>query len=159
MKIISGGQTGVDRGALEAALDLGVPHGGWCPRGRKAEDGRIPDRFVLEETTSDKYPPRTAANVALGDGTLLLVYGLECLASSRGSKLTLKLCKKKPWWVADPRVEAHLERVLEWIEKWDQNPQRGRTSRVELSRNSRGIPEIRSCNYPADGTIRWRNYG
>ncbi len=62
-KIISGGQTGVDRGALDAAIALGMEHGGWCPQGRQAEDGRIPDCYRLEETDSPDYPVRTERNV------------------------------------------------------------------------------------------------
>jgi hypothetical protein len=50
MKIVSGGQTGVDRAALDWAIQRGIPHGGWCPRGRRAEDGRIPERYRLRET-------------------------------------------------------------------------------------------------------------
>lgn len=122
-KIISGGQTGVDRGALEAALAWGLPHGGHCPRGRRAEDGRIPDVFELVETESPHYPARTALNVANSDGTLLLVRGKEGFAKSRGTKLTLEFCErknnKKPWWAADPRVDAHVARVCEWIVKFD----------------------------------------
>lgn len=116
-KIISGGQTGVDRGALEAALELGLEHGGFCPRGRRSEDGRVPEKFQLEETTSDQYPPRTAMNVGAADGTLLLVHGKEGLARSRGTKLTLEILlkKKKPWWAANPRLEEHADRVAEWI--------------------------------------------
>ncbi len=54
-KIISGGQTGVDRGALDAAIALDFEHGGWCPLGRLAEDGQIPDRYRLDETDSPDY--------------------------------------------------------------------------------------------------------
>ena len=67
MKIISGGQTGVDRGALDAAIALGIPHGGWCPRGRRAEDGRIPDRYEVSETDSPEYAVRTNLVVDLDD--------------------------------------------------------------------------------------------
>ena len=71
-KIISGGQTGVDRGALDAAIKLGIPHGGWCPKGRKAEDGRIPDQYQLTEMATADYPSRTRRNIQEADGTLIL---------------------------------------------------------------------------------------
>jgi hypothetical protein len=124
-KIVSGGQTGVDRGALEAAIAWGLPHGGYCPRGRRAEDGVIPEIFELVETDSPHYPPRTAMNVGLGDTTLLLVRGKEGYARSRGTKLTLELCdrKKKKWWAADPRsgprIDAQVDRVCAWLVEFD----------------------------------------
>jgi len=62
-KIVSGGQTGVDRGALDTALDNGFPCGGWCPSGRLAEDGRIPDRYPVTELTGGSYRQRTLRNV------------------------------------------------------------------------------------------------
>ena len=71
-RIVSGGQTGVDRGALDAALAVGVAHGGWCPRGRRAEDGIIPDQYQLVETPSAEYTERTEQNVIEADGTLIL---------------------------------------------------------------------------------------
>jgi hypothetical protein len=74
-KIISGGQTGVDRAALDAAIELGIPHGGHCPRGRRAEDGRIPDRYQLTETDSAQYRVRTERNVLDADATLILCRG------------------------------------------------------------------------------------
>lgn len=74
-KIVSGGQTGVDRAALDAALAHGVAVGGWCPKGRRAEDGRIPDRYPLEETPSEAYEQRTAWNVRDSDGTLIVTDG------------------------------------------------------------------------------------
>lgn len=54
-KIISGGQTGADRGGLDAAIALGIPHGGWCPKGRRAEDGKVPKRYRLRETSGANY--------------------------------------------------------------------------------------------------------
>ncbi|HKL88962.1 MAG TPA: putative molybdenum carrier protein [Salinibacter sp.] len=74
-KIVSGGQTGVDRAALDAGLDHDLPVGGWCPNGRRAEDGSIPDRYPLKETPSDAYEQRTAWNVRDSDGTLIITGG------------------------------------------------------------------------------------
>lgn len=72
LKIISGGQTGVDRGALDAALDLGITCGGWCPEGRLAEDGVISRRYPVRELPGADYRQRTLANVLAADGTLLI---------------------------------------------------------------------------------------
>lgn len=83
-KIISGGQTGVDRGALDVALELGLPCGGWCPKGRLAEDGAIPARYPLAETPVAEYPQRTEWNVRDADATLILRGG----GSDRGTSLT-----------------------------------------------------------------------
>src|SRR5258706_8881055 len=74
-KIISGGQTGVDRGALLAAIELGIPHGGYCPRGRLAEDGVIDGRFELTELESPQYHIRTERNVIESDGTIIIHRG------------------------------------------------------------------------------------
>lgn len=75
IRIISGGQSGVDRGALEAALAGGIPCGGWCPAGRIAEDGPIADRYPLEETPCSDYEERTIWNVADAEVTLVLNEG------------------------------------------------------------------------------------
>lgn len=74
-KIVSGGQTGADRGGLDAAIKLGIPHGGWCPRGRRAEDGKVPQRYVLRETGSTSYQVRTRRNVLDSDGTVIFTRG------------------------------------------------------------------------------------
>jgi hypothetical protein len=71
LKIISGGQTGVDRAALKWALAQGVRHGGWCPEGRQAEDGVIASRFALKETSSADPQVRTHRNVRDSDGTVI----------------------------------------------------------------------------------------
>jgi len=75
LKIISGGQTGVDRGALDAALALQDECGGWCPAGRLAEDGTIPKRYPVVELPDARYAERTAQNVADSDGTLIISNG------------------------------------------------------------------------------------
>ncbi len=74
LKIVSGGQTGVDRAALDMALELGLSHGGWCPRGRRAEDGPIAARYQMQETPNDDYWQRTEWNVRDSDGTLILCW-------------------------------------------------------------------------------------
>jgi predicted Rossmann fold nucleotide-binding protein DprA/Smf involved in DNA uptake len=74
-KIISGGQTGADRAALDAALACGIPHGGWCPKGRLAEDGPIPPQYNLREMETESYSERTRANVADSDLTLIFSHG------------------------------------------------------------------------------------
>lgn len=89
-KIISGGQTGADRAALDAALELGIPHGGWVPKGRLSEDGPIPDKYHLKEMPTDSYPERTGKNVLESDGTLILTHGLL----TGGSALTKALADK-----------------------------------------------------------------
>jgi len=71
-KIVSGGQTGVDRAALDVAIFREIPHGGWCPKGRRAEDGAIPEIYQLKETDSIDYSIRTEQNVIESDGTLIL---------------------------------------------------------------------------------------
>ena len=71
-RIVSGGQTGADQAALRAAIDLGIPHGGWCPHGRRCEFGQIPAKFRLVESHSRQYSARTEQNVIDSDGTLIL---------------------------------------------------------------------------------------
>jgi hypothetical protein len=89
IKIISGGQTGVDRGALDAALAAGAPCGGWCPAGRRAEDGPIDDVYPLEETESDKYIVRTRQNVIDSDATLVIFFN----ALEGGTARTVEFCR------------------------------------------------------------------
>jgi hypothetical protein len=89
LKVVSGGQTGVDRGALEAAIEAGIEHGGWCPRGRLAEDGPIPAKFRLRETESPLYHIRTERNVIDSDGTLILHFG----PLTGGTLLTRRLAR------------------------------------------------------------------
>ena len=71
LKIISGGQTGADRAALEFAIKQGIPHGGWCPKGRRSEDGQIDAKYQLQETPSSNYLQRTEWNVRDSDGTVI----------------------------------------------------------------------------------------
>ncbi len=75
MKIISGGQTGADRAALDAAITLQIDHGGWLPKGRKTEEGPLPLQYKLQELASAKYRDRTEQNILDSDGTLLFSFG------------------------------------------------------------------------------------
>jgi hypothetical protein len=87
-RIVSGGQTGVDRGALDAALACGFPCGGWCPHGRLAEDGSIPEHYPLSELAGAGYEQRTRQNVIDSDGTAILTSG----ALEGGTRGTLERC-------------------------------------------------------------------
>ena len=114
-KIISGGQTGVDRAALDAAIALEIPHGGWCPRGRLAEDGPIPARYTLRQTRTRRYPERTEKNILDSDATLILCHGKPV----GGTLLTAELAKrhKKPFLLAnlDKPPEATIDEARRWL--------------------------------------------
>lgn len=98
-KLVSGGQTGVDRGALDAALAVAFPYGGWCPEGRKAEDGPIPDRYPVQELIGADYRKRTRRNVVDSDGTLVIAFGKP----SGRTLATVRTCERlgKPVLVVD----------------------------------------------------------
>lgn len=87
----SGGQSGVDRAALDFAMSVGIPCGGWCPKGRRAEDGQIPPKYPLQETLSDYYRDRTTRNVQDSDGTIIFIGG--SIDAEPGSALTMNLCR------------------------------------------------------------------
>ena len=89
-KIISGGQTGVDRAALDTAIRLGIAHGGWLPKGRLTEDGPLPDPYQLQEMPTEEYPARTEKNVLESDGTLIISRG----SPSGGTDYTRKMALK-----------------------------------------------------------------
>lgn len=114
-RVISGGQTGVDRAALDAALAYGLHCGGWCPKGRRADDGAIPARYPLEETPSADYRDRTERNVRGSDGTLVLSRG----APRGGTALTLRLARRhrKPCLHLDLATHPSPEAARAWIER------------------------------------------
>jgi hypothetical protein len=120
-KIISGGQTGADRAALDVALKLGIPHGGWIPKGRKAEDGPLADIYKLKEMSTDSYPKRTEQNVIDSDGTLIIARGKLTGGSDYTRKMTLRHRKQLlgivnvagPRASKDPRIYSDVIRILE----------------------------------------------
>lgn len=115
LKIVSGGQTGVDRAALDAALESHVKCGGWCPQDRRAEDGVIPAKYPLKALAGGGYRHRTRQNVLDSDGTVIIYF--ETL--SGGTEQTLRNClnEKKPYLLLDA-VEILPNRAAERIEKF-----------------------------------------
>lgn len=111
---MTGGQTGVDRAALDVALARGIPAGGWCPKGRRAEDGPIPSRYPLRETPLPDYAQRTSWNVRDSDGTLVLSVG----PSQGGTALTIAEARRqgKPLLVVDLLQPTSSADVRVWIE-------------------------------------------
>jgi hypothetical protein len=118
-KIVSGGQTGADRAALDWAIKRGIPHGGWCPKGRKAEGGTIDQRYQLVETPSDDYSQRTEWNVRDSDATAIFSIRKELRG---GSLLTAELARQynKPaiHLCREDERTNHAEELRSFIEKF-----------------------------------------
>jgi hypothetical protein len=117
-KIISGGQTGADQAALDAAIELGIPHGGSIPLGRKTEAGRLSDKYQLQELDTSSYPKRTEQNVTDSDGTLIMSHG----ALDSGSEYTSEMAEKhgKPWVHVDTKTMSDgtaMVLIQSWIDR------------------------------------------
>jgi len=114
-KIVSGGQTGVDRAALDAAIQAGIETGGWCPKGRRALDGPIPDRYPMQETRGSSYRTRTRWNVRDSDATLIVCQG----EPSGGTALTVTFCEQlgRPYFVhrLDTDASAGCKTIASWL--------------------------------------------
>lgn len=116
-KIISGGQTGADQGALAACLQMKFPYGGWVPQGRRTEKGKVPAKYRMRQHWSRHYPPRTEKNVKNSDGTVIFTYGKP----DGGSLLTIAFAKQhgKPCLKADlnqPHEEV-VAKVIYWLKR------------------------------------------
>ena len=114
-KIISGGQTGVDQAALDVAINFGIPHGGWIPKGRKTEAGTLPDKYMLKEMVSPSYPKRTEQNVIDSDATLIISHG----QLAGGSSLTLEFAEqhRKEWLHIDLELNRGFS-AAQLIQSW-----------------------------------------
>lgn len=117
-KIVSGGQTGADRAALDAALEAGFPCGGWCPQERLAEDGPIPDRYPLKALPGGGYRERTLKNLLEADGTAVIYFGYF----EGGTEETAYFCMKKgrPYKLIDGDevpIERAARLLAEFIEQ------------------------------------------
>lgn len=115
-KIISGGQTGVDRAGLDAAIALNIEHGGYVPKGRKAEDGQVPQKYHMEEMKKGGCPARTKKNIEASDGTVIFCQSRP----STGTKLTVDHAVqiKKPVLVLEIDAvskQAAVGMIREWI--------------------------------------------
>lgn len=103
----------MDRAALDLALELGIPCGGWCPRGRLSEDGKISNRYPLKETPTKIYEERTRFNVRDSDGTLVLTWGDP--AGGTAYTIETALTFGKPVWIVDLKEKSAAKPVLDWI--------------------------------------------
>lgn len=118
MKIVSGAQTGVDRAALDAALECDIAAGGWCPEGRLAEDGTIPEKYPVQELPGSGYRARTRQNVIDSDGTAIIYFS----SPSGGTKKTIDFCMRenKPHVLIDAdglTVEQASSEIISFIEQ------------------------------------------
>lgn len=115
-RVVSGGQTGVDRAALDVALELGIPCGGWCPKGRMAEDGTIDAKYPLQESPTANYAERTALNVKDSDGTLILSHSVSLRG---GTALTKSFAERyqRPWFVLNLHQPGPISDVVAWLSK------------------------------------------
>lgn len=115
LKIISGGQAGVDRAALDFALNHSIDCGGWCPQGRKSEDGTIPDHYPLKETPELDYSFRTKKNIENSDATLILFIN----KFDDGTRLTRSLCENlnKSYLIKNLDAALGSNELPIWIKK------------------------------------------
>ncbi len=115
--IISGGQTGADRAALDFAIKQGIPHGGWCPKGRLALDGPLDAQYKLKETPAEEGPERTEWNVRDSDATVVFTLAEK---ATGGALATLRYAKKakKPCLHLHRRILGTSEKLIAFTDKY-----------------------------------------
>ena len=115
--IISGGQTGADRAGLDVARSLGIRHSGWCPKGRRAEDGVIPAHYELKETESGDYQERTKLNIVQSNVTLLFTLSEKLTPGSRLTMQTAARVGRPLLWIPTTVGEPihHVASILGFI--------------------------------------------
>ena len=114
--IISGGQTGADRAALDFALARDIAIAGYCPRGRRADDGKLNMKYPLKETASSAYPPRTCKNVILADATVIFNGAPRVSSGTRTTVRYAQLHQKKYKVLRGfPNVEKDAIALEEWL--------------------------------------------
>jgi len=117
LKIVSGGQTGADRAALDWAIKHGLPHGGWCPKGRRAEDGPIDAKYRLKQTTSSNHLQRTEWNVRDSDGTVIFSVGKR-LSGNSSKALELAIRHRKPYLHLSAVFKDNAaQKLKKWMEE------------------------------------------
>ena len=114
-KIVSGGQTGVDRAALDVAMKSGIACGGWCPRGRRAADGVIDPKYPLQESQHEDYSERTRLNVQDSDATLILNIGE--LGGGTAYTVEMAIQYHKPYLVIALDESPEPQAVIEWLKR------------------------------------------
>lgn len=154
LKIISGGQSGADLAALDAAIFLGIPHGGWLPRGRKTERGPLPARYRLSELDSGKYRDRTRKNILDSDGTLIIANAPLSGGSALTEALTIRY--DRPCLIVNLSV-IEKNRAVGLICKWI-NDNRIRVLNVAGPRAS-GDPDIYRDVFALLVLKPWNNEG
>jgi hypothetical protein len=125
--IVSGGQTGVDRAALDFAIEYGLPHEGWCPRGRRAEDGAIDEQYRLRETPSPGYAQRTIWNIRDSDATVIFSLSPELTGGTAFTRQQAEGLRKpllhlardaEPVGTSAAALRRHAERLDEFLSQY-----------------------------------------
>lgn len=119
-KIVVGGQAGAEIAAAEAAISCGVPYGGWLPKGRKTENGPVPEKYTEFKTVDGGYAVRTEQNIINSDGTLIFTYAKLC--PSNDSTLPKKIATQhnRPFLIVDLASGKNpASKIADWIIEWD----------------------------------------